>query len=536
MADLDAARAFLQARFGFADFLPGQAPAIEAALDGEDIFVLAPTGAGKSLVYQLPALVRPGLTVVVSPLVALMRDQAGKLAALGLPAAALYAELAPQEYRRICDGLESRRLRLLYVSPERLVDSGALALLRAADVRALAVDEAHCVSQWGHDFRPDYRRIAATADLLGRPQIIATTATASPRAREDIVENLFVRPPRLFVGSFRRPAIALAALVRDRDRLGQIVNLVRARRGRSGIVYCRTREAADRVAVALMGAGLAAASYHAGLPAELRAARQDEFLERSDLTIVATIAFGLGVDKPDVRFVIHYDAPEDLETLYQESGRAGRDGLPAEAVALYSPRAMAQLRAARFDLARLDPAAAERARALPDYFLGETCREQALLRALGEAAPPCGRCDNCHRGGSAARRAARFFRAAPREAWSLARHGLTSGFAALFPGPATAVETPAPAPEPAGEDWTRGRKILTVEQSRRLERLRAARLAIARKARLAPVRIIGDEALIRMVDSPPASLPELVAAYGDASGFLARYGISLVESAVIDNV
>jgi ATP-dependent DNA helicase RecQ len=527
MADLEEARAILRNRFGFPDFLPGQAAAIQAALDGDDIFVLAPTGAGKSLVYQLPALLRPGLTLVVSPLVALMRDQARKLEALGLPAAALHADIAPEAWRRARDGLESNRLRLLYLAPERLGEAETLALLRDAKVRVLAVDEAHCVSRWGHDFRPDYRRIAGVAASLGAPQIIAATATASPRTRADIVETLFARRPRLFVGSFRRPAIALSARPRARDPLGQLIGLVAARRGGAGVVYCRARATADRVAASLAGAGLAASSYHAGLPPALRAARQDEFLARSDLTMVATIAFGLGVDKPDVRFVIHYDTPDDPETLYQETGRAGRDGQPAEAVALYEPARMVKLRAARRELTRLDPAAGERARALSDYFLGEDCREQTLLRALGEEAPPCGRCDNCRRGGLLARRALRLAGAAPREAWALARHGVQAGLAFLLPDSAPTGEWPERAQ--SAEDWTFAWKNLSVEQMRRLERLRRARLAIARRTGLAPGRVVGDAALFAMAASPPGSLAELIETHGDPSGLLARHGQSLID-------
>jgi ATP-dependent DNA helicase RecQ len=406
LADLDLARDILRTRFGFADFLPGQAEPVAAALDGDDVFVLWPTGAGKSLVYQLPALARPGLTLVVSPLVALIRDQVQKLSQLGLPAAALHADLAPEAWRKVRDGLENGRLRLLYLSPERLADPEALASFRAAGVRALAIDEAHCVSQWGHDFRPDYRRIAAAAAALGQPQIIATTATASPQTRADIVENRFTRAPRLFVGSFQRPSIALSAIPRARDGLRQMRELVAARRGKSGIVYCATRETADAIADALAADGHRAASYHAGLAREVRVARQDDFLARSDSVMAATIAFGLGVDKPDVRFVLHYDPPDHLQTLYQETGRAGRDGAPAEAIAFYPERAMTELRAARFDLARVDPSAGARARALSDYFRTGRCREQALLAVLGDAPPPCGRCDNCRRRGIGLRRAA----------------------------------------------------------------------------------------------------------------------------------
>ncbi len=392
----------------------------------------------------------------------------------------------------------------------------------------LAVDEAHCVSHWGHDFRPDYRRIAGLAASLGAPQIIAATATASARTRADIVENLFARPPRLFVGSLRRPSIALSALPRARDSMGQLIGLVAARRGGAGVIYCRARETADRVAAALTGAGLAASSYHAGLPAELRAARQDEFLARSDLTMAATIAFGLGVDKPDVRFVIHYDTPDDPETLYQETGRAGRDGRPAEAIGLYAPGRIAKLRAARFDLARLDPAAGERAGALSAYFLRPACREQTLLQALGEEAPPCGRCDNCRGGGRLARRALRLVGAAPREVFGLARHGLRSGLSLLFPPPAPIADLDAPAA--SADDWTPAPKSLSVEQARRLERLRAARLAIARKTGLAPGRILGEEALFAMAVSPPTSLAELVETHGDPSGLLARHGQSLIAA------
>jgi ATP-dependent DNA helicase RecQ len=535
LTDLDLARSnlardILRDRFGFADFLPGQAEAVAAAIAGEDIFVLWPTGAGKSLVYQLQALARPGLTVVVSPLVALMRDQARKLAQRGIPAAAFHADLSAEDYRRAREGLDSRRLRLLYLGPERLADPAVLTLLRDAGARALAVDEAHCVSQWGHDFRPDYRNIAAAAEQLGDLQIIATTATASPETRADILGNLFARAPRLFIGSFRRPSITLSAQPRARNPLRQTVELVAARKGKSGIVYCKARRAADLLTEELTGAGLAAMSYHAGLPQELRAARQDAFYSRTDLTVVATIAFGLGVDKPDIRYVVHFDPPHELETLYQETGRAGRDGLPAEAISLYPARGMRALRAARFDLAREDPAAGRRALELSDYFLNERCREQTLLAALGEAPAPCGRCDNCLRKGLVFRRARRLALQAPGEALALARRALFA-FGGRRAEPGFAETHEAEARASIAFDMAGAQKILTVNQSRRLSLLRAERLVLARKIGVPPARLVDDAALMRVAESPPASLAGLVELCGDRDGYLARYGASLVEKA-----
>ncbi len=535
MADLDAACKILRERFGFRDFLPGQEEAVAAVLDGEDLFALWPTGAGKSLLYQLPAFARPGLTVVVSPLVALMRDQAQKLGKLGLAAAALHADLEAKAYAKICADIERRRLSLLYLSPERLADSATVNFLRDADVRLLAVDEAHCVSQWGHEFRPEYRGIGAAAEVLGFPQMVAVTATAAPRTRADIVENLFRRPPRLAVGSFRRKAIALSAFPLGRDTRRQILDLVAARRGLCGIIYCGSRKKADFLARALAEAGHAAASYHAGLPTAVREERQDAFLARSDMVMVATIAFGLGVDKPDVRYVIHGDMPDHLETLYQETGRAGRDGQLAEGIALYSPGALVDLRAARFEIALVDPASAQRAKNLVDYFAGADCREQSLLAALGEFGPPCGQCDNCRRGFSPLRRIARLAREAPVEARALMLHALHRGLAALSrrrpAGEAQdAGEADAPAWDGEETDPTPA-PARNVEQSRRLRRLRAARLAIARKAGIAPARLIGEAELALLVDRPPADVAELVALCGDETGLLARLGGPLVESA-----
>ena len=536
MADLDGARKLLREKFGFDDFLPGQAEAIGALLDREDVFALWPTGGGKSLIYQFPAVARPGLTVVVSPLIALMRDQAQKLKKRGLSAAAIYAGQDAAAYTKICDDVERGRLSLIYLSPERLANPETLALLRSADVRLLAVDEAHCVSQWGHDFRPDYRRIAAASKALGFPQMVATTATAAPPTRADIVENLFARPPRVIVGSFRRKAIALSAAPQSREVNRQILELVEARRGQSGIIYCASRKNVDFLAQALSDAGHPAAAYHAGLAEDIREARQDQFLDGADRVMVATIAFGLGVDKPDVRYVIHRDAPDHLETLYQETGRAGRDGQPAEAIALFAPAAVAELRAARFEIARIDPASARRAKMLANYFTTTHCREQNLLAALGEECPPCGRCDNCRRRFKTLRRLARWAGAAPGEARVVAGHVLHTGVALFsrqtgdddFAEESQSTEASAEACTDFGAQKQPARDV---EQARRWRRLHEARRQIARTSGVAPARLIGDAALARLIESPPADLAELVAICGDETGLLARFGAPLVAGA-----
>jgi ATP-dependent DNA helicase RecQ len=536
MADLDGARKLLTEKFGFDDFLPGQGEAIGALLDGEDVFALWPTGGGKSLIYQLPAVARPGLTVVVSPLIALMRDQAQKLKKLGLSAAALHADQDAVAYTKICDDVQRGRLSMLYLSPERLCNPDTLALLRAADVRLLAVDEAHCVSQWGHDFRPDYRRIAAASEALGFPQMVAATATAAPHTRADIVENLFARPPRLIAGSFRRKTIALSARPQSRDLDRQILELVEARRGQSGIIYCASRKNVDGLAQALSDAGHPAAAYHAGLAAEIREARQDEFLDGADRVMVATIALGLGVDKADVRYVIHRDAPDHLETLYQETGRAGRDGQPAEAIAFFAPAAVAKLRAARFEIARVDEASARRAKMLANYFTTTQCREKTLLAALGEDCPPCGQCDNCRRGFKILRRMARWAGAAPGEARVLAGHVLHSGVAFFSrEGGEDAfgeAEQSAQGDTDFCKDFgARNEPVRDVEQARRWRSLHEARRQIARKSGVAPARLIGDAALARLIETPPADIAELVAICGDETGLLARFGAPLIASA-----
>jgi ATP-dependent DNA helicase RecQ len=390
------ARRALTETYGFADFRPGQEELLAATLAGEDVLAVMPTGAGKSLCYQLPALARGGLTLVVSPLIALMRDQVAQLDALGISAAALNSASEPDERRRVFDGLRNHSLRLLYVAPERLLRDDTLETLRGA-VDLLAIDEAHCVSQWGHDFRPEYLRLREAAAALGDPQILAVTATADAPTRADIAVRLFRRKPRVFVRSFDRPNIFLAMRPKA-NATRQLIERLDAHPGESGIVYCASRRRADELAREFSARGRQALAYHAGLDNVVRSRNQDIFLQEDGVVICATIAFGMGIDKPDVRFVFHADMPSSIEAYYQEIGRAGRDGLPAEAFALYGAgdielrrRQIAEGGAPddrkRIETAKLDALVA----------LCETarCRRQTLLASFGEDSAPCGHCDVC---------------------------------------------------------------------------------------------------------------------------------------------
>jgi len=390
------ARRALTEIYGFADFRPGQEEIVAAALAGENVLAVMPTGSGKSLCYQLPALARRSLTLVVSPLIALMRDQVAQLAALGVNAAALNSASEPEERRRIAAGLRDHTLRLLYVAPERLLRDDTLESLRGA-VDLLAIDEAHCVSQWGHDFRPEYLRLREAAAALGDPQILAVTATADAPTRADIVARLFTRRPRVFVRSFDRPNIFLAMRPKA-NATRQLIDRLDAHAGDSGIVYCASRRRAEELAREFAERGRQALPYHAGLEHAERSRHQDIFLQEDGVVICATIAFGMGIDKPDVRFVLHADMPSSIEAYYQEIGRAGRDGLPAEAFGLYSAGDIALRRrqiaegGAPDERKRIEAAKLE---ALVGLCETARCRRQTLLAAFGEESAPCGHCDVC---------------------------------------------------------------------------------------------------------------------------------------------
>jgi len=395
------ARSLLHSAFGFSEFRPGQEEIVRAVLQGENVLAVMPTGSGKSLCYQLPAIARPGLALVVSPLIALMRDQVRALTAAGVAAGSLNSSNEPAENARVMGLLRRRELRLLYVAPERLARPDTVEMLAEAHVSMMAIDEAHCVSQWGHDFRPEYLTLGNLARQIGgRLQTLALTATADAPTRDDIVEKLFAKPPRVFVRSFDRPNLRLAFKPKERSTR-QVLGFVQAHRGESGIVYCASRRKVEELAATLVNAGVAALPYHAGLDKAVRDVNQDTFQQQDGVVMTATVAFGMGIDKPDVRFVCHADLPANVEAYYQEIGRAGRDGLPADTLTLYGLGDM-QLR--RLQIEQSDSPdlrkRIERQRLGALLALAEAprCRRQTLLAYFGEPSQPCGNCDLCREG------------------------------------------------------------------------------------------------------------------------------------------
>lgn len=388
----------LKTTFGYGAFRPLQREIIETALADRDVFALLPTGGGKSLCFQLPALHRTGLTVVVSPLIALMKDQVDQLQAAGVAATYLNSTLTATEARSRLAGLHRGEWRLLYVAPERLMLDEWKDNLASWSITALAIDEAHCVSEWGHDFRPEYRQLARLRKLLPTVPVMALTATATERVRADIVKHLQLRDPAVFVASFNRPNLTYRVLPKDQP-LKQIIDFVRKREDESGIIYCATRATTERVAEALAGRGFSARAYHAGLDAEERARNQEQFLRDDTKIICATIAFGMGINKPNVRWVIHHDLPKNIEGYYQETGRAGRDGLPSDCLLLFSGGDAAKQ--THFIDEMTDEhektVARNQLRLMMHYAESAGCRRSELLDYFGEKFPleTCGACDNC---------------------------------------------------------------------------------------------------------------------------------------------
>lgn len=396
--------ATLKQHFGFERFRPLQREIISETLAGGDVLALLPTGGGKSICYQLPALVRTGFTLVISPLIALMKDQVDGLLENGIPAAYLNSSVDEEGARDTWRKLYRGELKILYLSPERLLLDGMIEKLISLNLSFVAVDEAHCISSWGHDFRPEYRALKKIRESHPQIPILALTASATDRVRHDIVEMLGITQAKFFVASFNRPNLSYRVIPRI-NPIKQIREILADHPNETGIIYCLSRDRTESVATELLSHGVKAAAYHAGLPAEQRAKRQEQFARDDIRVMVATIAFGMGVDKPDVRFVIHHDLPKNIESYYQETGRAGRDGLPSECVLLYSSADAAKLR--NFIDAASDPlereVAGKQLSQLLQFAESSECRRVSLLRYFseeyrdndGNVTYSCGACDNC---------------------------------------------------------------------------------------------------------------------------------------------
>ena len=385
--------------YGYRNFIGLQEPVINRIINGGSALVLMPTGGGKSLCYQIPALCTDGTAVVISPLISLMQDQVSMLKELGIKAAALNSNLSLAENRAAQRQILNGEIKLLYLSPEKILSNGFLDILKRLKISLFAIDEAHCISQWGHDFRPEYMQLTVLRDEFPDVPVLALTATADEITRKDIIKNLRMPSAKMFVSSFDRPNITYGVAFKDKEK-SQLINFIENKHhGDSGIIYCLSRKRTETFAELLRGRGYNALVYHAGLDKETRRKNQDIFTKRDGVIMVATNAFGMGIHKPDVRFVIHMDLPKSVEAYYQEAGRAGRDGLPADAMMFYGLKDIVQLRNFIEESAapaRQKAVEHQKLNALIAYAESSTCRRQMLLNYFAEAhAPRCPSCDNC---------------------------------------------------------------------------------------------------------------------------------------------
>ena len=502
----------LKQYWGYPGFRPLQREAMALVMSDRDSLVVLPTGGGKSLCYQVPAISRNGMALVVSPLISLMKDQVDSLQAVGVSAACINSMQTAQNKREVAALIRRRELKLLYIAPERLVQPQTIEFLQGAGVSFIAIDEAHCISQWGHDFRPEYRQLRCLKTAFPDAAVHGYTATATEQVRTDIAEQLGIADAEILVGSFDRPNLQYR-VERRTDPTGQLQRILQRHKGESGIVYCISRKNVDSTSDSLNRLGFKALPYHAGMSDEDRRKNQDAFIDEDVNIIVATVAFGMGIDKSNVRFVIHRDMPKDIESWYQEIGRAGRDGLPSDCVMFYSWADVKMHE--RFLDGMDDPDVRERTRAatvaLFDLVERTRCRHQALVAHFDEVIEACGEsCDVCS--------------GQPIE-------DRIAELAVLQAGSGRGRRTAVGGGLGASGRAARGPDVDSLDDAERelFERLRVVRRELADESGVPAYIVFGDKVLLEMVARRPATARELLQVPGVGEAKLERYGAAFLD-------